>query len=44
MEFHMIDVIYGALPMRAQTERPHFHAKMIRANFYMYIGVGTRDF
>ena len=37
MEFHMKDIIYVALP---KQKRRHFHAKMIRANLYMYIGVG----
>ena len=43
MEFHMIDIIYAALPMRAQKERRHFHTKKTRANLYMYIGVGAND-
>ena len=38
MEFHMIDVINMALPMRGQTEKTTFSCK----DDYMYIGVGAR--
>ena len=30
---------YTALPMHAQTKKQHCHAKMTRANLYMYIGL-----
>ena len=42
MEFHIMNIIYVALPMRAQTEK-HFHAKNTCAKLYIYIGVGARD-
>jgi len=44
MEFHMIDIIYAALPMGAQTEKTTFSCKDDYGKFYMYIGVGARDF
>ena len=43
MEFHMIDIIYLALPMGAQTEKTTLAYKGDLAKFYMYIGVGARD-
>ena len=43
MEFHMIDIIYAALPMGAQTEKTTFACKGDLAKLYMYIGVEARD-
>ena len=43
MEFHMIDMIYAALPMGAQTEKTTFSCKDDKGKFYMYIGVGAKD-
>ena len=43
MELHMIDMIYGALPMCAQTEKTMFSCKDDYAKLYIYIGVGARD-
>ena len=40
----MIYIIYVALPMRKQTEIPHFHAKTTSAKLYICIGVGSTDF
>ena len=37
MELHMINLIYGALPMHAQTEKTTFSCKDD------YIGVGAKD-
>ena len=39
MELHIINIIYAALPMCAQTE----HTKTTSAKLYIYIGVGARD-
>ena len=39
----MINIIYVALPMCAQTEKTTFHAKTTNAKLYIYIGVGVRD-
>ena len=43
MEFHMIDMIYAALPMGAQTEKMTFSCKDDKGKFYSYIGVVARD-
>ena len=43
MKFHMIDIIYVALPVRAQTEKTTFSCKDDEGKFYMYIGVGAKD-
>ena len=40
---HMIDIIYTALPMGAQTEKATFSCKDDQGKFYMFIGVGARD-
>ena len=40
----MIDIIYAALPMGAQTKKTTFSCKDDKGKFYMYIGVGARDF
>ena len=37
----MINIIYAALPMCAQTQTEH--AKTTSAKLYIYIGVGARD-
>ena len=37
MTLHMINIIYAALPMRAETE------KTTSGKLYIYIGVGARD-
>ena len=39
MEFYMIDMIYVALPMGAQTEKTTFSCKDDKGEFYMYIEV-----
>ena len=44
MEFPMIDIIYAALPMRAQIERRHFDAKTTRANLYMKYWSGPKGY
>ena len=36
-------MVYTALLIGAQTERPHFHAKTTSAKLYIYIRVGSRD-
>ena len=43
IEFHMIDMIYAALPMCAQTEKTIFSCKDNYAKLYIYMGVGARD-
>ena len=43
MELHMIDMIYAALPMCAQTEKTIFSCKDDYAKLYIYMGVGARD-
>ena len=44
MEFHMIDIIYAALPRGAQTEKTTFSCKDDKGKFYMYNGVVARVF
>ena len=39
----MINIIYAALHIRAQTEKTTFYAKTTNAKLYIYIGVGARD-
>ena len=38
MELHMINMIYAALPMRAQTEKTTFSCKDDCAKLYIYVG------
>ena len=39
----MINIIYAALPMHAQTEKTTFSCKETSAKLYICIGVGGRD-
>ena len=44
MEFHMMNTIYAALTMRAQTEKTTFSCKDDKCEFlHICIGVGAKD-